>query len=354
MAELWSPSSSTYALLLVAWLLTGPSGAVRITSGGPQTVYVAEGNNILISCVFELDSGDAGELDIEWAIINPDTTERDVIILTYVHGQVFDYPSVFSSRFSFVEADPSKGNASVNVLALRIGDTNTFQCKVKKAPGIDTRKVTMGVHVRPQVPRCWADRSDQNVVLHCHSDVGSPPLSYTWDRISGGTQGMPQSSTADSGSGTLVIRNTTETLDGTYRCRAQNLVGQEECELALAAPAGKSETGVIIGAVLGALLAFLLLLLLILLLCCCCRKRNQEKDKPHDIREDAAPPLSTAPSIRSIKSYKAHNARKPGKVTFYNAVPMVDTTQPLNSDQPLPTRRSPMSLNEGSRLDFVV
>lgn len=64
---------------------SGPSGAVRITSGGPQTVYVAEGNNILISCVFELDSGDAGELDIEWAIINPDTTERDVIVSHTVH-----------------------------------------------------------------------------------------------------------------------------------------------------------------------------------------------------------------------------------------------------------------------------
>ncbi|XP_078276546.1 coxsackievirus and adenovirus receptor homolog [Rhinoraja longicauda] len=353
MAELWSPSSFICTLLLVGWLVTGPSGAARITSEGHQNIYVAEGDNMLISCEFELDSSDTGELDIEWAIINPDTTKRDVIILTYVHGQVFDYPSVFRSRFSFVESDPSQGNASVSVRALRISDTNTFQCKVKKAPGIDTKKVTVGVHVRPQVPRCWADRSDQNVVLHCHSDAGSPPLTYTWERISG-AKSLPRSSTTGSGSETLVIRNTTETLDGTYRCRAQNLVGQEECELILAAPAGKSDSGVIIGAVVGTLLALLLLMLLILLLCCCCRKRNQEKDKPYDIREDAAPPLSTAPSLRSVKSYKVHQARKHGRVTFYNALPMIDNTQPLTADQPMPTRRSPVSLTEGSRLDFVV
>ncbi|XP_059828816.1 coxsackievirus and adenovirus receptor homolog isoform X2 [Hypanus sabinus] len=308
MTEPAIPSASVCTFLLLAWLLTGHSGAVKITSAGPQTVHVAEGDDIQIQCVFKLEPSDEGELDIEWSIINPDTTKPDPVILTYVHSQIFEYPSVFSGRFSFTEQNPSQGNASVRVRSLHLRDTNSFQCKVKKAPGIDTRKVTVKVHVQPQAPRCWADRSGEEVRLQCHSEAGSPPLTYSWEKVSGTRQGLPQNSVTDSGSGTLLIRNGTDpSLFGTYRCLVRNLVGMEDCQLTLAAPAERREAGVIVAAVLAAILALLLLLLLVL--CCCCRKRHQ-KERPHDIREDATPPLSSAPSVRSVKSYKAHQTRK--------------------------------------------
>ncbi|XP_067884414.1 coxsackievirus and adenovirus receptor homolog, partial [Heterodontus francisci] len=119
------------------------SNAVRITSTGAQTVQVAEHDDIQISCTYKLESSDSGSLDIEWSIMSPDTTKQDRIILTYVHDQMFEYPSPVSGRFGFIDADPSNGNASVRIRDLRSSDTNTFQCKVKKAPGIDTRKVTV-------------------------------------------------------------------------------------------------------------------------------------------------------------------------------------------------------------------
>uniref|UniRef100_UPI00398F0412 coxsackievirus and adenovirus receptor homolog n=1 Tax=Pristiophorus japonicus TaxID=55135 RepID=UPI00398F0412 len=125
--------------------LSAPSNAVRITSTGPQAMKVAENDAIQIGCTYELESSDSGSLDIEWSIISPDSTQPDHIILTFVHDQVFDYPSPVTGRFGFLDPDPSKGNASVRVSSLTISDTNTFQCKVKKAPGIDTRKVTVGV-----------------------------------------------------------------------------------------------------------------------------------------------------------------------------------------------------------------
>lgn len=49
-----------------------------------------------------------------------------------------------SARFNFT-GDPTQGDASIAVSELRGSDTATYQCKVKKAPGVDMRKVTLVV-----------------------------------------------------------------------------------------------------------------------------------------------------------------------------------------------------------------
>ncbi len=38
-----------------------------------------------------------------------------------------------------------QGDATVSISDVRVSDTATYQCKVKKAPGVDTRKVTLVV-----------------------------------------------------------------------------------------------------------------------------------------------------------------------------------------------------------------
>lgn len=54
-------------------------------------------------------------------------------------------PSGLMSRLTFVQADPSKGNASIHINYLNVEDTATYQCKVKKNPGVDSRKVTLNI-----------------------------------------------------------------------------------------------------------------------------------------------------------------------------------------------------------------
>lgn len=49
-----------------------------------------------------------------------------------------------SSRLKFT-GDPKQGDASISVSDLKPSDTATYQCKVKKAPGVDMRKVTLVV-----------------------------------------------------------------------------------------------------------------------------------------------------------------------------------------------------------------
>lgn len=52
-------------------------------------------------------------------------------------------PSV-SSRLKFT-GNPKLGDASISISDVRLSDTATYHCKVKKAPGVDTRKVTLVV-----------------------------------------------------------------------------------------------------------------------------------------------------------------------------------------------------------------
>lgn len=49
-----------------------------------------------------------------------------------------------SRRLKFT-GNPKLGDASISISDLRISDTGTYQCKVKKAPGVDMRKVTLVV-----------------------------------------------------------------------------------------------------------------------------------------------------------------------------------------------------------------
>lgn len=49
-----------------------------------------------------------------------------------------------SKRFSFT-GNPDQGDASISITGVTVSDTATYQCKVKKLPGIDMRKITLVV-----------------------------------------------------------------------------------------------------------------------------------------------------------------------------------------------------------------
>ena len=66
-------------------------------------------------------------------------------ILSFTGGQTLHYAtSSLTKRMTFV-GNPATGDASVSITAVEVGDTATYQCKVKKAPGVDMRKVTLVV-----------------------------------------------------------------------------------------------------------------------------------------------------------------------------------------------------------------
>ncbi|XP_074526912.1 V-set and immunoglobulin domain-containing protein 8b [Halichoeres trimaculatus] len=298
-------------LLLIIQLKTDVSKAMQVTSSGPQTVQIALGETVNLGCTYTPGPEDNGELDIEWSNVSPDMTQKDQLILSFTGGLMHRYgnPSI-SSRLNFI-GNPKQGDASIAISNLKLSDTATYQCKVKKAPGVDVRKVTVVVMVRPSWPKCWVEGGEERggtVSLRCKSSKGSAPLTYTWRRETGGT--MPAKATQDPQTGELLIRNHTDSNVGSYACEVKNAVGKAECKYSLQAYNPTNKAGVIAGAVIGALLLLLLLLLLIWLLICCCRKRRYQKEVANEIREDApAPesrPTSRNSSLRSVMGYRTH------------------------------------------------
>ncbi|XP_029018300.1 V-set and immunoglobulin domain-containing protein 8b [Betta splendens] len=302
----------TFLLLLLLLIAIQPkSQAMQITSTGPQTIQKAQGESVTLGCTYSSGAQDTGDLDIEWSALSPDMTQKDKLLLSYTGGQILRYSDgSLSSRLNF-STSPNQGDASVTVADAKASDTATYQCKVKKAPGVDSRKVTLLVLVPPSAPRCSVDGAEEKgsaVSLMCKSRWGSNPLSYTWTRQTGGA--MPATATQNSQTGALVINNLTDSNVGTYMCEASNAVGKAQCTYELHAYNPVNKVGVIVGAVIGALLLLLLLLFLIWLLWVCCCKRRYEKEAANELKEDApAPesrPASRNSSMRSVVGYRAH------------------------------------------------
>ncbi|KAM9743265.1 V-set and immunoglobulin domain-containing protein 8b [Menidia menidia] len=285
--------------------------AMTITSSGPVTVQKAQGEMVTLGCTYTQDSQDTGDLDIEWSNVNPDMTQKDTLILSYTGGQTHHYDMGLAKRIKFT-GDPKLGDASVSISDLKDSDSGTYQCKVKKSPGVDMRKVSLRVLVPPSVPKCWVEGGEQkggSVSLNCKSYRGSIPLTYVWKRESGGA--MPSTATQDSETGELLIKNHTDSYTGTYVCEASNAVGKAQCKYSLSAYNPTNKAGVIAGAVIGALLLLILLLLLIWLLVCCCHKKRYQKEVANEIREDVqAPesrPSSRHSSFHSVAGYRTHH-----------------------------------------------
>lgn len=73
-----------------------------------------------------------------------------------------------SSRLRFTGM-PTQGDASISISDIRVSDTATYQCKVKKAPGVDVRKVTLVVMgEEPVFPVCFLTHlsGHKHAVLH--------------------------------------------------------------------------------------------------------------------------------------------------------------------------------------------
>ncbi|KAM7416330.1 hypothetical protein PAMA_018411 [Pampus argenteus] len=344
-------------LFLVTFQIkTDVTKAMQVTSSGPQTIQKAQGDTVNLGCTYTASPEDTGELDIEWSHVSPDMTQKDKLILSYTGGQTHYYsdPSL-AKRLSFV-GDPKLGDASISFSGVRLSDTATYQCKVKKAPGVDMRKVTLVVMVPPSVPKCWVEGAEERggtVSLRCKSSQGSTPLSYMWKRESGGS--MPSTATQDPQTGELLIRNHTDSNVGSYVCEAKNAVGKAQCKYSLHAYNPTNKAGVIVGAVIGALLLLLLLLLLIWLLICCCHKRRYEKEVANEIKEDVqAPesrPSSRHSSFRSERGYHAHPGVQYSSVR--NHLPSINESG-RGTSQPTTAGENPLKLQYDHRYGYPV
>uniref|UniRef100_UPI0037E8D659 coxsackievirus and adenovirus receptor homolog n=1 Tax=Semicossyphus pulcher TaxID=241346 RepID=UPI0037E8D659 len=295
------------ASLLITELKT--TQGMQVTFTNPQTIRKAEGESVTLGCSYTLSPFDTGELDIEWSEVSPDTTQKDQMLMSYTSGTLYVHgDNTLAKGLSFAAHDPSQGDASLSISLLSAAHSATYQCKVKKSPGVDMRKVSLVVMAKPSVPKCWAEGGElvgEAVSLHCKSARGSTPLKYTWRRESGGP--IPAAAAQNSVTGELKISNHSQSFAGIYLCEANNAVGAEHCRINLKASKPPNRAAVIVGTVVGSLLLiFILLVFVVLLYWKLSSRRRYEKEFSNEIREDVPPPESRPASRFTNRSASQH------------------------------------------------
>ncbi|XP_034752530.1 V-set and immunoglobulin domain-containing protein 8a isoform X2 [Etheostoma cragini] len=282
---------------------------MQVTSAGPQTIHKAEGESVTLGCRYTPSPSDIGVLDIEWSVVSPDTTQKDQMLVSYTSGTTYIHGNhALAKGLSFAVPDPSLGDASISIALLSPAHSATYQCKVKKSPGVDMRKVSLVVLAKPSVPKCWVEGGElvgEAVSLHCKSAKGSTPLKYTWRRESAGP--IPAAATQNSVTGELKISNHSQSFTGFYLCEVKNAVGTEHCRINLNANKPPNRAGVIVGTIVGSLLLIFILLVFTGLLYWKLSTRHRfEKEFSNDIREDAPPPESRPVSRGTSRSASQH------------------------------------------------
>ncbi|XP_041826923.1 coxsackievirus and adenovirus receptor homolog [Melanotaenia boesemani] len=282
-----------------------PTQGMKVTSTGPQTIHKAEGESATLGCSYTPNLLDTGELDIEWSVISPDTTQKDQMLMSYTSGTKYYHGDLaFAKGLSFAVDDPSRGDASLSISQLSPAHSATYQCKVKKSPGVDMIKMSLVVMVKPSVPKCWVEGGEhvgEAVSLHCESAEGSTPLKYMWRRQS--AEPMPAAATQNSATGELKISNHSQSFAGIYLCEVNNAVGAAHCRISLKANKPPNRAAVIVGTVVGSLLLiFILLVFIALVFWKLGNRRHYEKELSNEIREDVLPPESRPVSRHTGRS----------------------------------------------------
>nr|XP_046238937.1 coxsackievirus and adenovirus receptor homolog isoform X3 [Scatophagus argus] len=215
--------------ILLLSLLRSHGLQIHLSSKSPK--FAAVGDTAQRSCHFNLHPKDSGVLDIEWSI-KPCQT----LVIWYSGDRIYDNYNPFGRRVCFVSPDPASGNASINISNLKMTDTNTYQCKVRKGPAaIKSRIIHLNAIKRPAKLECYAEDAvelNRKLAFRCRAAKGSPPIWYSWSM--NGTRRLPHDATFDPTRGDLVLTISKEILSsGTLVCTAHNPVGMKTCLVAL-------------------------------------------------------------------------------------------------------------------------
>ncbi|XP_072288202.1 coxsackievirus and adenovirus receptor isoform X1 [Pyxicephalus adspersus] len=263
------------------------------------------------------------------------------MVINYHRDVVYQHNGPLKDRVQFVSPDPRDGDGSIEINNLQESDTGTYQCKVKKIPGYQNRKMPLTVYVKPAKTRCYIEGKQEigkDLALKCNAKEGSAPLSYSWQKMSG-LEKLPPTATSDSTGSVLSVKNVSQEFSGTYKCTSRNRVGTDECLVILNVVPPANTAGIIAGAIIGTLLFLIILGILIF---CCCRKQKEkkyEKEIQHEIREDVAPPKSRTSTARSYigSNHSSLGSLSPSNMdgyskAHYNQVPSEEHKRPASQN----------------------
>ncbi|CAH2219369.1 coxsackievirus and adenovirus receptor isoform X1 [Pelobates cultripes] len=323
------------ALLLIVSL--GSVRALELVPTDQKKIEKPEGDRVTLDCKFTVGPLDVGSLDIDWALVAADTQQEDQQIIMFSGGMPYVIYDGLKNRVHFNSTDPANGDASIDIINLKSSDTGTYQCKVKKVPGVQSRKIGLSVFLKPAKTRCSIEGSQKignDLIFKCGSSEGTAPLTYEWQKLTG-SRSLPKGSVLDESTGVLTVKNVSQEHSGTYKCFAKNRVGNDECMVRLDAVPHSNIGGIVAGAIIGTLLSLGLVGLLVYFFCKKKKEKKYEKEVQHEIREDVAPPKSRTSTARSYigSNHSSLGSLSPSNIdgyskSLYNKVPNEDQERP--------------------------
>ncbi|KAK9393438.1 V-set and immunoglobulin domain-containing protein 1 [Crotalus adamanteus] len=180
-------------------------------------------------------------------------------------------------------------------------DTGVYRCSVynfKDGTANEGEKsVLVSVLVPPSKPLCSFGSSHHSdvelghlVTLACVSEAGLPKPAYKWYRLTG-DKVQPVTETYNPSSGRLVLGNLTRFEEGYYQCTAINILGNSSY----------SEGGIIVGALIAAILAAALICVVGWILISR-EKKKRRKQKPDSKEMQPMPTKSEYAAVPSQAS----------------------------------------------------
>ncbi|XP_018429917.1 PREDICTED: endothelial cell-selective adhesion molecule [Nanorana parkeri] len=355
-------------------LLTDPSLALVEVHVEQKSVTAVEGHGITLPIWYSSSSDEKPY--VMWSV-QRDQGEQ-VQILKYMDGETSVAPD-FKDRLRFAHAMPTR-NISVVINRTLATDAGKYRCFVNvKNDDISGSSNIGAVDVPPSKPTCQLYGSPYvgaNVTLSCRSSSGQPTPTYAW--IKKAKINMVFFPPAhDSVKGTLTLTNLSSEHSGTYMCTSRNTAGVAECNIAMEVTSA-SRVAIIVGAVVGTIVALCCLAILITVLIYLYRRQKKEAqdEMENEIKEDAAAPKTltwakangsdltykngTLSSVNSNRSRKPYPPKSPSDTTSINTAigstagyrppyisdrGRVTTPTPSMSSQSLPAYMAPVNGN---------
>ncbi|XP_061881758.1 coxsackievirus and adenovirus receptor homolog [Entelurus aequoreus] len=206
-----------------------------------EDYYAVQESNVTISCKFIQDIHDVHDISnkiiIRWYFKSPE--EKQTEILMYHGGQLDIDPNY--SRVHFTTPEPGHGDASIEISDLRMSDEGIYQCSVWCKHKGNSGGVTLIQHMNLKVmeklsaPVCAMEGDPvwgNDVTFQCESSQGTPPLNYSWEKMSENQMLAPNAS-GDAIGGNLTLKRLSEDNCGSYRCTVENLLETQLCEILL-------------------------------------------------------------------------------------------------------------------------
>ncbi|KAM7390925.1 hypothetical protein PAMA_008906 [Pampus argenteus] len=149
-----------------------------------------------------------------------------------------------TGRVHFTSLDPQNGDASLSLKDLRLTDTGTYQCKVKRLPKMDIKNIFLTVMERPSKPVCYIE-DEATAERDC----------------------------------------------GTYLCTVESLVGMEDCEVTLSITLPQSMSYGLKAVAAAVPTVVVVIIAAVTVICLCRRKKQNEELCSNEILEDELPHL---------------------------------------------------------------